>query len=64
MVDFDERKVKICEGKVAPVFELLAPNGRPVQLTQNLGEFWKTSWPVIEKELKSRYPKHFKKPKM
>ena len=62
--DFDERKVKICEGKVAPVFELLAPNGRPVQLTQNLGEFWKTSWPAIEKELKSRYPKHFKNRKI
>lgn len=58
--DFDSKKVRICEGKIAPVFELLAPNGRPVQLTQNLDEFWKTSWIAIEKELKSRYPKHFK----
>ena len=56
---FDQRKVKIADGKVAPTFEILAPNGRPVQLTQNLDEFWSTSWPPIMKELKARYPKHF-----
>ena len=41
-------------------FEILAPNGRPVQITRNLEEFWKTSWLGIKKELKARYPKHFK----
>lgn len=58
--EFDARKIRICDGSVAPTFEILAPNGRPVQVTQNLNEFWKSSWPAIEKELKNRYPKHFK----
>lgn len=58
--DFDGRKLKIAGGRVLPTYEILAPNGRPVQVTQNLEEFWKTSWPAVMKELKARYPKHFK----
>lgn len=58
--DFDSRKIKICDGAVAPTFEILAPNGRPIQTTQNLEEFFKTSWLEIKKELRARYPKHFK----
>ena len=58
--DFNPKSLKICDGKILPTYEILAPNGRPVQTTQNLEEFWKTSWPAVKKELKSRYPKHFK----
>ncbi len=58
--DFDTKKVRICDGKIAPTCELLAPSGRPVQTTQNLDEFWTTSWAAVKKELKARYPKHFK----
>lgn len=58
--DFDPKKIKICDGKIKPTFELLAPSGRPVQTTQNLEEFWQTSWAAVKKELKARYPKHFK----
>ncbi len=57
---YDGAKLKICGGAVLPTFEVLAPNGRPVQTTQNLGEFFKTSWLPIKKQLKARYPKHFK----
>ena len=57
---FDTKKVRICEGKISPTYELLAPSGRPVQTTQNLDEFWNTSWQAVKKELKARYPKHFK----
>ena len=57
---FDSKRLSICGGKVVPVFEILAPNGRPVQTTTDLGEFWKTSWANVRKELKARYPKHFK----
>lgn len=57
---FDPKKVRICDGKIKPTFELLAPSGRPVQATQNLEEFWNTSWAAVKKELKARYPKHFK----
>jgi ATP-dependent helicase HrpB len=38
--------------------ELLAPNQRPVQVTQDLEAFWTTSYPSIRKDLRGRYPKH------
>ena len=40
------------------VFELLAPNGRPVQTTQDLRSFWTTTYAEVRKELRARYPKH------
>lgn len=39
-------------------FALLAPNGRPVQITQDLGSFWRTTYAEVRKELRGRYPKH------
>jgi ATP-dependent helicase HrpB len=37
---------------------LLAPNGRPVQLTRDLRSFWERTYPEVRKELRARYPKH------
>lgn len=48
----------ICQGRCLPRIEILAPNMRPVQLTDSLPEFWDTSYANIKKELKGRYPKH------
>ena len=39
-------------------FELLAPNGRPVQTTQDLKSFWERTYPEVRKELRGRYPRH------
>ena len=39
-------------------FALLAPNGRPVQLTSDLRSFWERTYPEVRKELRGRYPKH------
>jgi ATP-dependent helicase HrpB len=40
------------------LFALLAPNGRPVQLTRDLRSFWQRTYPEVRKELRARYPKH------
>jgi ATP-dependent helicase HrpB len=40
------------------LFALLAPNGRPVQMTRDLESFWARTYPDIRKELRGRYPKH------
>jgi len=39
-------------------FELLAPNGRPVQTTKDLRNFWNTTYQEVRKELRGRYPRH------
>lgn len=45
-------------GKAPVVFELLAPNGRPVQTTRDLRGFWERTYPEVRKELRGRYPRH------
>ena len=44
--------------KTPITFHLLAPNGRPVQTTQDLKSFWERTYPEVRKELRGRYPKH------
>ncbi|HEY3663819.1 MAG TPA: ATP-dependent helicase C-terminal domain-containing protein, partial [Chthoniobacterales bacterium] len=38
--------------------EVLAPNHRPLQVTDDLTTFWRDSYPKIKQELQRRYPKH------
>ncbi len=49
---------KIAQGRVPLVLHLLAPNQRPVQITQDLAGFWDRTYPQVRKELSRRYPKH------
>ncbi len=48
----------IDDGRVALLLHLLAPNRRPIQVTQDLQSFWQNAYPEVKKELKRRYAKH------
>ncbi|MEX2606050.1 MAG: ATP-dependent helicase HrpB [Kiritimatiellia bacterium] len=49
---------KVAGGQISCKVELLAPNGRPAALTEDLQSFWENGYPLVRKELKGRYPKH------
>ena len=40
------------------LLRLLSPASRPLQVTDDLGHFWESTWPEICREMKGRYPKH------
>lgn len=48
----------IAMGRIPLVVQILAPNQRPVQVTQDLSNFWKEHYPRIKQELQRKYPKH------
>lgn len=56
--DVPAKQLTICDGRVPLTCELLAPNGRPAQVTDDLEGFWQNSYESVKKELKGRYPKH------
>jgi ATP-dependent helicase HrpB len=49
---------RIGSQRVPVTFEMLAPNGRPVQVTRDLKSFWSRGYADVRKELRGRYPKH------
>jgi ATP-dependent helicase HrpB len=49
---------KIAFGRIPLVVELLAPNKRPVQITEDLESFWRTAYPELRPALSRRYPRH------
>ena len=53
-----EQSLLIAAGRVPVTIQVLAPNHRPIQVTQNLATFWRESYPKIKAELQRRYPKH------
>jgi ATP-dependent helicase HrpB len=48
----------VAGGRQRLVLELLGPNFRPVQVTDDLPGFWERLYPEVKKELKRRYPRH------
>jgi ATP-dependent helicase HrpB len=44
--------------RVPTTIHLLSPAHRPVQVTQDLANFWRVGYPEVRKELRGRYPKH------
>ncbi len=49
---------RIAGGRIAVLLQLLGPNYRPVQLTDDLRSFWANTYPRVRKDLRARYPKH------
>src|SRR5262249_5906063 len=49
---------RVGKRKEPVVLALLAPNGRPVQITRDLRSFWNRTYPDVRKELRGRYPRH------
>lgn len=50
---------RIANGRQVLKLHLLSPARRPVQVTQDLANFWKSTYGEVKKDLKGRYPKHF-----
>ncbi|WP_172150169.1 MULTISPECIES: ATP-dependent helicase HrpB [Pseudomonas] len=50
---------RIAGGRQVVKLHLLSPARRPVQVTQDLGNFWRSTYAEVKKDLKGRYPKHY-----
>src|ERR1017187_7648654 len=50
---------KIAMGRVPVTVHILTPGMKPVQVTQDLPNFWREHYPKIKSELARKYPKHF-----
>lgn len=53
-----EKTFAVGHGRVPVKFEILAPNHRPIQVTDDLERFWREMYPKVRAELSRRYPRH------
>jgi ATP-dependent helicase HrpB len=51
-------KFTLGHGRVPVKIEVLAPNQRPIQVTDDLTAFWREMYPKVKAELSRRYPRH------
>ncbi len=51
-------RLTIGNGRVPLRIEVLAPDHRPIQITDDLTIFWRENYPKIKQELQRKYPKH------
>ncbi len=49
---------RIGMGRVPVLVHILTPGMKPVQITQDLANFWREHYPRIKSELQRKYPKH------
>ncbi|MBI4526356.1 MAG: ATP-dependent helicase HrpB [Deltaproteobacteria bacterium] len=50
--------VWIANRRVPVRIQVLAPNNRSVQITENLSVFWRETYPRLKQDLQRKYPKH------
>jgi ATP-dependent helicase HrpB len=48
----------IANRRVRVRIQVLAPSNRPVQITENLADFWRDTYPELKRQLQRKYPKH------
>jgi ATP-dependent helicase HrpB len=53
-----DSKFTLGHGRVPVKIEVLAPNQRPIQVTDDLSNFWREQYPKVKQELQRRYPRH------
>jgi ATP-dependent helicase HrpB len=49
---------RIAMGRVPVLVHILTPGMKPVQITQDLANFWRGHYPKLKQELQRKYPKH------
>ena len=50
--------ITVADGRIPVLLDILAPNFRTVQITDDLPRFWQIHYPAIKPQLSRRYPKH------
>ena len=58
LYDIPGKSLTVGDGRLPLRLEILAPNQRPVHITDDLDGFWEGAYPQIRKDLFGRYPKH------
>jgi ATP-dependent helicase HrpB len=53
-----EGRFSLGRGRIPVKIEVLAPNQRPIQVTDDLTGFWRDIYPKIRPELSRKYPRH------
>jgi ATP-dependent helicase HrpB len=53
-----EQTPSILSGKEQLTIHLLAPNQRPIQITNDLKSFWSNAYPTMRQEYMRKYPRH------
>jgi ATP-dependent helicase HrpB len=48
----------VADGKIVITLHLLSPGGKPLQITQDLSNFWNSTYAEVRREMKIRYPRH------
>jgi ATP-dependent RNA helicase HrpB len=49
---------RVAMGRVPVLVHILTPGMKPIQITQDLGNFWREQYPKVKSELQRKYPKH------